>query len=195
MTTKLAKFISFISNPLFVLMPVPFFLVYKMTHAMNYSIRWELYSFAFILFIVGFIIYGVKKEIFTDLDVSKREQRPLLFSIALVLALIYIIGIYIFNGPFILLITIAGILIGIFIASIVNLKIKASIHVATVSAATMSAGIVYGGKYWLLLIIVPVIGWARVKIKRHTLPETIVGATLGGILSICMYIVTKALLK
>ena len=194
MITAIARFISFISNPLFVLVPVPFMLVYKTSNDFGYALRWSFYSFAFLFIVVAFVVYGVKRGIFTDLDVSKREQRPLLFTVTVILALLYTLGLYVFHGPFILLITIFGILTGVFISSAVNTKIKASMHVATISAVTSALGIGYSGKYWLLLAIIPVIGWARVQIKRHTVSETIVGAALGCLLSVSMFLLTRTLL-
>jgi hypothetical protein len=169
-------------------------LVYKTTQDTSYAIRWSLYSYIFIFFVVCFLGYAVKKGIFTDLDVSKREQRPLLFTISVVTGVLYILGIFLLHGPLILLITVFGILTGISIVSAVNTRIKASLHVATIAAVTFALSLVYGGKYWSLLIVIPLVGWARVRIKRHTIPETIVGAILGGVLSVSMYIVTKAIL-
>lgn len=190
----LARLISLIANPLFVLIPLPFLLIYKTTGNINYALQWTYYSFIFIFLVVAFVLYAVKKGMFTDFDVSKREQRPMLFSVTILIGLCYIIGLYMFHGPLILFITIFGIIAGVFIASIVNTQIKASIHVATISAVTSAVSIIYGGKYWLLLILIPIVGWSRVKIKRHTVLETIIGGILGSSLSASIYGLAKVLL-
>lgn len=78
---------------------------------------------------------------------------------------------------------------GILAGSIVNTRIKASVHVAAVSALITGLALVYQGYYWLLYILIPVICWARVKIERHTVPEVIAGSFIGSILAVIMYFV------
>ena len=191
MKVTIAKIISYVLNPLTVLVFVPFFVISRTTNDLQGAIGWTVYTLLFLMIVAGVLFYGVWKKVFVDLDVSKREQRPLLFKVCGILLAIYLFGLYIFQAPEILVITTIGVIIGVFIISLVNMKIKASLHVATVSAFIFALALVYQGAYVLLLLLIPLVAWARVTTKRHTLKETIVGGTLGILLSLGMYIFIK----
>lgn len=191
MTLLLAKIISYVFNPLTILVFVPFFLVYRTTHNVDSALNWTFYTSAYLALIGAFLFYGVKKGFFVDLDVSKREQRPLLFRICGIFLALYLLGLYLFDAPAIMPVTTIGVVIGIVVISLVNTKIKASLHVATVSAFIFALAIVYKGLNTFLLLLIPLVAWARVRTKRHTLQETIVGGALGILLSLGMYIFIK----
>lgn len=191
----IARTISFISNPIFIFIALPFFLVYKTTSDLRTAWEWTIYTLGFLFIFVIFVLFGVKKKIFSDIDVSKREQRTILYFAAAALSILYLCILLILHGPLILFITTFGIMLGIIIASIINMKVKASVHVAAISGLITSLSIIYKGYYLLLLFLIPIIGWARVKIKRHTVPEVIIGAILGILLSLVMYFVIKFFIR
>ncbi|HSX09129.1 MAG TPA: phosphatase PAP2 family protein [Candidatus Saccharimonadales bacterium] len=188
MKIAIAQIISFLFNPILLLVFVPLLLVYKSTGNIVSAFIWTVYTMIFLLALVFFIIYGVHKKIFTDMDVSKRTQRPLLFIVCLVMGLLYLWGLYFLNGPKILMVIVIGLMISVLLASLINLKIKASIHVATVSALLFALAIVYQGYYYIALLLIPTVAWSRLTIKRHTLPETIVGGCFGILLSLGVYL-------
>lgn len=191
MTSSLARFISFLFNPLNLLLIVPFFILLRLGETMNYALTWTAYTFLFLLAMTLFIRDRVKRGVFTNMDVSKREQRPLLFKAGFLFAIVYLAGLYYLNGPDILMVITVGVMIGIIISSIINTRLKASMHVATISALIFTTAIVFSGYYLLLLFLIPLVAWARLKINRHTLPETVVGGLLGVLLSLCVYALVK----
>lgn len=193
MTSSLARFISFLFNPILLLVFVPFFMLYKLEGDLNAALLWTGYSVIFLLVLTIFLGVAVKKGIFTNMDVSKREQRPLLFFVCAILGIIYLVGLFQFNGPVILKEIMVGIMVGILLVSFINTRLKASIHVATISALLFSLAVVYNGYYLLLLILIPLVAWSRLKIRRHTLPETVVGGLLGILLSLMIYVLGKVL--
>ena len=190
----LAQVLSFLFNPVMLLVFVPLLLVYKTTGNVVWAMAWTGYTMIFLLAMTFFLIYGVHKKIFTDLEVSKRTQRPLLFGVSLVMSVLYLGGLFFLNGPQILLVVILGIIISIVLVSFMNTRIKVSIHVATISALLFSLAVVNQGYYIFTLVLIPIVAWARLKIKRHTLPETIVGGVFGILLSLGMYLFIKQVL-
>lgn len=190
---RIARIISFISNPIFIFIALPFFLVYKTTKDTGAAWNWTIYTLVFLSIFVIFVLIGVKKKFFSDIDVSNREQRPVLYFTGAILSVLYLSTLFFLHGPRILFITIFGITLGILIASLINMKIKASVHVAAISGLLTSLSIIYKGYYVLLLLLIFIIGWSRVKIKRHTVPEVVIGGILGSLLSLIMYFITKAL--
>lgn len=191
MKTELAQMISFIFNPVLLLVFVPLLLVYRTTGDVILALAWTGYTMIFLIAMTFFIIYGVHKKIFSDMDVSTRTQRPLLFTASICMGLIYLFGLWFLNGPKILIFVTVGVMISMLIIALINTRLKVSIHVATVSALLFAFSIIYQGYYYLTLLLIPTVAWSRLRIKRHTLPETVAGAILGVILSYVMYYVVE----
>lgn len=195
MINILAHVISFLFNPVILLLPIPYFLVVRETGDPIYAFKWTLFSFFFIVVIGIFMALAVSKGYFTDFDVSKKEQRPLLFLFIGLISVVYFISLLFLNGPVVLFIVLAGVLCSVLIFSFLNTRIKASIHLATVSALIFSLSLLYSDEFLLLLFLIPLVAWSRVQIKRHTLRETIVGAATGITVTFLFYIVFKVILK
>lgn len=194
MITSLAQIISFLFNPVMLLIFMPLMVVYKTTGDIILAFAWTVYTMIFLIAISFYVIYGVHKKIFTDMDVSKRTQRPLLFTIGFVMSIMYLLGLLFLNGPKILIIVSCGFIFSILLLALINFRLKVSIHVATVSALFFALAISYQGYYYLTLLLIPIVAWSRLKINRHTLPETIVGACFGILLSLGMYLLVRRIL-
>lgn len=187
----LARFISTLFSPYFLILPTPFFLIYKTTGDYAYALKWTIFSGIFlgILFLIS--LYAVKKGYFTDLDVSNRKQRPLLFGILSIIAIIYLLSILILHGPVILFLGVLGMLVAVGILSIINTKVKASMHVTGITAVIFGFGIFYGGLNFLWLLLIPLIAWSRIKVHRHTLSEVVAGCMTGTVLTLGFYFLVK----
>jgi hypothetical protein len=135
-------------------------------------------------------MYEVKHKVFSDMDVSKREQRPFLFTIFGAITIIYLISLFIFQAPLVLFISVWGGMVGIFITSLVNMKIKASLHVAALTGILITLFKLYSLPGYFFLLI-PLVGWSRIKLERHTGREVIAGLFLGIMLTLFMYILLK----
>lgn len=193
MLTTIARLLSFLLNPIFILIPVPYLLVYRQTYDVIYSLKWSIISVIFLGATGLFMLFAVWRGVFSDLDVSKRKQRPLLFFVVFIITFSYLLLIKYVNGPQILFISITGVLMGILFISVVNEKIKASLHMATITSVILTIGIIYE-VHVVTFLLVPILAWARVRAKRHSLQETLVGITAGAFVTLVMYISMRYLL-
>lgn len=184
-----AVLISIIANPIFILILLPYFLVWKSTGNKSLAMDWTIYTWCFLFLFVMFVLWGVRRKFFQDLDVSKRSQRPVLYFFGFILSIFYMLLVWGVGGPRILIFTIVGIMIGIIVGALVNLKIKVSVHVAAFTALSVGLSLVFGGNFVYLLLVIPVICWARVKSRRHTVSEVVAGGLIGGLLSWLMYVI------
>ena len=107
------------------------------------------------------------------------------------ISVLYLAVVLLFDGPRVLILGLGGLILGIAIAIIVNQKIKASIHMEAFTAFAVIEGILFGGYWWLLLLLIPVVAWSRLTLKRHSLPEVIVGTTIGALLVLAMFAIVK----
>jgi hypothetical protein len=188
---RFARWISFFLGPIFTLFPIPFILVAKFSKDYSYALKWTIFSYAFIMAVTLFVIMGVMFGVFSNFDVSKREQRPLLFSFTAFAAFCYLLSLLILNGPKVLFIALFAVVFGLIVAVIINQWIKASIHMATLTSVLLFIGILYGGYFFLLFLFIPLLAWARVKMKEHTPIETVVGTILGIVITLIVYLVSK----
>lgn len=182
-----AKIISTVLNPLTLLLPLPFLLVYRATGNFDYSVYWFLVSLIFFVLFSIFILVGVKLKYFSDLDISKRQQRPMLYISAILLSVIYLSLLFVTKAPLILAIGVVGLLLGLSVSDLVNMKTKASIHVGTITGFATVVVLLYGVQFIFLYLLVPLVAWSRIETKNHTLSQTIIGAVLSFSLTIFVY--------
>lgn len=188
MKKQFGQLVSTIINPIILIMLVPYILIHKTTHNIQAAFYWSGVSFIFILIFSAFVLIGVKKGYFSDLDISNRKQRPLLYSFAIVLSLIYLLCLFVMHAPFVLFMGVIALALGLAIGELINTKIKVSLHVGTIMAFVTSLVLIYGVQFILVYPLVPMVAWARIKTHNHTPKEIIVGAVVGFILTLVVYV-------
>jgi hypothetical protein len=186
-----ARAVSFLLGPIFTLFPVLFISIARFSNDYSHALKWTLFSYIFVAAVALFVIVGVMMGFFSNFDVSRREQRPLLFSFSAFIMFCYLIFLFIFNGPKILYIDLFAIILGLLMILVINRWVKASIHLAAFTSAALFIGIVYKGYFFLFLFLVPLLAWTRIKMKEHTLPETIIGSFLGIVITLTVYLLSK----
>lgn len=189
-----AKVINVVLHPVIVTIPGVYLIVYKSTGQTQLALFWTFISIIFSSIIGLFVLYGVRKGFFNNLDVSNRKQRIILYPFIIAVVCLFIGFVYIVHGPSILMKTSALIIFALVFLDGVNTKLKVSGHVGVVSAFVTGFIYAFGGISFLSLSLIPLIAWARIIEKRHTLRETIVGATCGMGLTLIAIIVVQFLL-
>lgn len=110
-------------------------------------------------------------------DASRRQERPLLYVLALLVAG----GYWLWMGGRASA-TSNGVLVAVAmlcVASIANLWIKLSLHMASLAFAGVAMAALWLPGALVALAALPLLGWARLKMARHTAPEVFGGAALG----------------
>jgi hypothetical protein len=117
----------------------------------------------------------------SDWHVSNREERlqPTLV-IPSVLAPILAVAILIaFDGPPQLLVGLMCALALIVFNLLVTVRWKISQHVSGVAASALLITITLGMSAAPMLLLIPLVAWARVKVGAHTVMQTIIGGVTG----------------
>ncbi len=188
---KLAKFITFIFHPMVLVAPAVFFIILGSGGDYYLALLWSGITLVFELIVASYILLGIKKGFFSNFDVSKRKQRIYLFPFIILIGAVFFLSLLILNGPKVLLLAISYFIVALVIISLVNLKIKASIHVGSITAALISSIFFFGPIFTPVLVLIPIMAWARIIEKRHTLREAIVGFILGTILAFLGIIIVQ----
>ena len=127
-----------------------------------------------------YIVANVRRGRLTDHHVGVREQRrtPLLVGLASVLVgsvVLILLG----AGREMVALMVAG-TSGLVVSIVVSHWWKMSLHTAVAAGSVIILALVFGP--WLLLatlLLVP-IGWSRVVLADHTVPQVVGGALIGG---------------
>lgn len=117
----------------------------------------------------------------SDWHVKNRLERlkPRTVLILLFAVLAPLLVMILFHGPRLLLMAMIGATVMSVLNLLVTIRWKISQHVSGVAVAcTFVAGTVGVGALPVLLLI-PIVAWARVKLGAHTLAQTVVGALVG----------------
>jgi membrane-associated phospholipid phosphatase len=191
MKRQFAQLISLLFNPVVMLLPVPYLLLRRAGEPMAVIQFWLLVTWVFLFLFCLLMVYMVRKKVFTNLDISNREQRPLFFLIILIDTLIFYLVVIIYQAPLVLYAATLGVLFAILLISFINLWIKASIHMAALSAFIFTVMILRNESFAVMLPILPVVAWSRLYLKKHTFPEIVAGTGAGILLTFILYILFK----
>lgn len=189
-----ADIVTWILHPLVLSLPAVFLIAYMAHGNASEALVWTGVSALFSFLIIGFVLIGIKKNIFTNIDVSNRRQRVFLYPFAIVIVLLFGLIVFVFNGPYTLTAASVCFVLGLIILDIINRKIKASIHVASVSAVVTGVVMAFGGLTYILFFLIPLTAWARVIEKKHAPMETVVGACAGVGLTFIFITIARLLL-
>ena len=140
-----------------------------------------------------FLIWQVRHGRVTDLDVQLREQRKGSLLVTIAGFGVSWLLMYIGQAPT-LLKTMAGAgFVQWLIVFAITLRWKISAHTSSAAGVTMLILHVFGLAAAPLVISIPLIAWSRVKLRRHTLGQTIAGALLGCAVIVGAILLTPAL--
>lgn len=187
MSIKIAKIVSVLLAPLVIVVPGVFLLVFIQKYNLQIALYWALLLLFFIVPLWAIIFWLTKAKKFSDFDVSTQKQRPLLFAIEAIFTASYLGTAYLFHAPSELFVGVIMIVALLAVMSIVNKFIKASGHLAMLSGGLTLFVLIGGSVYMFGYLLIPVLVWSRLKLKRHTFREVILGIIIGISVSSLVY--------
>lgn len=191
---KLAKTISAFTNP--PIITIPLFLIICIVLSFenggfdfNKFIIMELISLVFASLLPMAIILFWAKKINTDRDISNREDRfiPLIIGIVS-----YFIGVLVslaLNADNFLTLLLLCYSVNTGVVLLITFKWKISVHTTGISGPVAALILLLGPVGAVFGVIYPIVIWARVLLKKHTLAQAICGGVQGFFLTVFeMYI-------
>ena len=174
---QFARYVSIIFSPLTISLPAIFLV------ALYHQEPSSLFFAAIVVLFLSigpmlYILIGVGLGKFSDIDVSIRSQRlgPFLFGITSSL-----VGFFILqrnNAPknletILLIASVLG-----FILMTITCWWKISMHASGISGTVTFLAVLYGKMVLPAFLLVLLVGWSRVVLKRHTVAQVTVGTIL-----------------
>lgn len=185
-----ARYVSTIFSPITVSLPAIFLVA--LYHQEPSSLFFA--AIAVLFLSIGpmlYIVVGVSLGKFSDIDVSIRSQRlgPFLFGITSSLIGFFILQFN--NAPKILeTVLLTASIIG-FILMIITFWWKISMHASSISGTVTFLAFLYGKFVLPAFLLVLLVGWSRVVLRRHTAAQVTAGAILTAALTLFMLVLRE----
>jgi membrane-associated phospholipid phosphatase len=133
-----------------------------------------------------YVIWLVHTGMLEDIYMPRRETRtrPLAVMISWIIICLGLIRYW--RAPVVVeaMLVIALVLAGVL--SVVTLFWKISFHGAAISAAAMTTMMTAGSWTWPVMLLVPLVGWSRVRLTRHTPRQVIYGSMVGALMALVL---------
>jgi hypothetical protein len=121
----------------------------------------------------------VRHGSWTNVDASERAERPLLFVVGLIGLAALLAYTFFFHPHSFLLRGGIGTLALLSVCAAVTPWLKVSLHMAFGALATATLLLLGSQVGWALLVVMPVLGWSHLALKRHRPSEVAAGALAG----------------
>ncbi len=179
MKRKLAWAVSRVFDPV---VEIPILLAGSVYYALSNGLRWR---FLVMLLVVDavlpalYMVYGLMKGKIKDWDITKREERMGLYFFTIFAHLFGVVAAYAVGKTDLFEILLVFWTMAVVFA-VVTLFWKISVHAGTNAAVVAFFNHYYGwDRFWWLVLVLIVVLWSRVEIKKHTWAQVLVGATLA----------------
>lgn len=128
----------------------------------------------------------LRRGAISDWHVSRREERlqPVPILLSLLATGVPLIVLYVWDGPrYLFAASFAGFALVLF-NLLVTVRWKISQHVSSVALGATLITAVHGMAAAPLLLLIPLVGWARVKVGAHTVLQVVAGGVTGAAITL-----------
>jgi hypothetical protein len=134
------------------------------------------------------MIRQVRKGAWENVDASNTAERPVLYLVAGI-GLAALIAYLVLGSPEAFMLRgVVATLIMLAVCAVATRWIKVSVHMAfaafVATLLTLSGSIVG----YAIVMVVPPLAWARLKLRRHTPAEVAVGSFIGGVSGVAVHL-------
>lgn len=136
---------------------------------------------------LSYVIYLVKIGYLKDIYMPDHNKRLKPIAVIFVWLIISIFILAFINAPTVMTILIVAVLLEVSLLGVVTVMWKISFHAATVSSAATATLLLSSQLAWIMVPLVPLVGWTRVYLKRHTTLQVIGGWFVGIVFTVIAF--------
>lgn len=135
-----------------------------------------------------YLFVHFRGNIFQMLELINREARLIPYLLMILGALAAVLILIKINAPRPTFIMTIVLLANEIVLGTTNFWTKVSIHTATPTFTALTLGYLVNPLWYLLILLVPLVGWARVYRERHTVVQALYGAIFAGLTTIIVIV-------
>lgn len=184
-STYVAQTISKFTSPTILSVIILLLIAFTKSKNLSESIEWV--AIILLFFVVIPVVYvlvrtsrsGNQTKSLVELNKFLKQHPADILILALSLGLPCLLILRFFEAPAILISTIVALLAGSIVTSLFNLFYRVSFHLTGITVLIIMAAQTWGRPYLFLLLAIPLISWAKFKIRDHTIPQLIIGTIVA----------------
>jgi membrane-associated phospholipid phosphatase len=123
----------------------------------------------------------------SDLDMSKREEREQVFVVFVIFFVLGTIDLWLIGAPAIITASMAGYAVSSLVVQWITRYWKISTHALGITAPLIALCVIYGTRPLPFLILIPIVCWARVYLRAHTVLQVIAGVGLATVSTLVIF--------
>jgi membrane-associated phospholipid phosphatase len=176
----LARILSTVFNPF--LTSLALFIILAHVSARGTVDFWWLLGLSTFFTSIGPMIYVFwlyLTDRISDLDMSVRHEREAMFGAFVVFYLLGTIVLWLTHAPRLMIASMAEYTVSTLVVQYITRYWKISTHALGVTAPLVVLTLLYGNETLPFWILIPMVGWARVYLKAHTVMQVVAGAALA----------------
>lgn len=184
----LAKILSTIFNPFLTALALFVILSHRAAfegaNAQGTNEFWWLLFMSTLFTSIGpmlFIFWLYATDRISDLDMSIREEREKVFFVFVMFYLAGTATLWFTGAPKLLVAALAGYTLSTAVVQYITRYWKISTHAVGITAPLVALSLLYGRQPWPFLVLIPMVCWARVYLRAHTIMQVVAGAVLATI--------------
>jgi len=185
---KFAQILSYIFDGTLISIPMLIIICLATVDNITKALGWAFLSLIFGMLIPSLYIHMLfRNKVINDMHIPDKEDRikPLIITAISNITGFFIL--YILKAPLFLKAMSLTTIILIVILGIITYFWKVSMHAAWITFMVVTFNVLFGRLMLLLLPLIPIVGWARVRIKRHTVNQVISGSIISFLTSFLVY--------
>jgi membrane-associated phospholipid phosphatase len=182
MIEKTARVTSYVLNPFLVSFMVLVLLATRGTSGSPaQTAKWAAVSLALsVLPVFAVVLYLVRQRRLDGIFVRQQRQRTGIYILASAMGAAGCLVLWASGAPRLLLASFVAGFAAVVTFTVINLSWKISAHTAFVAASAVIMTFVYGAAGALTLLLVLLVGWARLRLKLHSPAQVAAGAVVAG---------------
>lgn len=176
----LARIFSTIFNPF--LTALALFIILSHARALDTDNFWWLLFLSTFFTSLGpmlFVFWLYSTERISDLDMSIRTERETVFGAFVVFYLAGTIVLWLTNSPKLLVASMAGYTLSTIVVQYITRYWKISTHALGITAPLVALSLLYGREVLPFVVLIPMVCWARVYLKAHSIAQVLAGCALA----------------
>ena len=185
---QIAKLTSYVFNPFLLSLVVIPLLSFESTSTTLDALKWSLILIAVsILPVFSVMLYLARRGRLDSIFTSVRRQRTKVYLLAVAYAVFGGVIITCLGAPLVLRATFVAGLSAVIVFMFINLWWKISLHIAFAAASVAMLIILYGPLGAISAVILPLVGWARIELGKHSVAQLASGAILAGVIVVVVF--------
>ncbi len=184
----LARILSTIFNPF--LTALALFVILADVSAKDTVDFWRLLFLSTFFTSIGpmlYVFWLYSTDRISDLDMSVRHEREVVFSTFIIFYLAGAAALWLAHAPRLLIAAMLGYFASTLIVGYITRYWKISTHALGITAPLVALTMLYGRQPLPFLVLIPMVCWARVYLKAHTVAQVLAGAGLATVTTMLFF--------